>query len=249
MAQFDLLWLVTLSALAAGLYSIYLQKVRPKRESSREENRLRARIKELEAQVDMLLGKLARATMRMTELEDKLRQFENRPGLPDCDGPELVVGVGTDAMLQLDLAILRKVKAHTGLDFERITPVTKAGLDRVLGRRRRSGDPVPYLHLSVHAGPTGLQFADGIADGIWLSEHLSGVRVLLIAGCSSDQPADLAAAAECVVSFREDVPNGDAADACEVFWTAIGQGLSGREAYQRTRERCPAVAEYLEMVE
>jgi hypothetical protein len=162
-------------------------------------------------------------------------------------GPKLLVGVGDDPALLLDVTILRTVKSKTGLDYNRIQPVTKDGLERMLARRRLAGDPVRYVHLGVHAGPQGLQFADGLATGAWLSEHFAGVLVLLIAGCQADGVGDLLGVVPAVITLREDLRHEDAADLTLAFWTAIGEGLTATAAFLRMRERCPAVADFAEL--
>ena len=81
-------------------------------------------------------------------------------GLPDpaapaasCAAPLLVV-VGPDAALRIDLAALRTVKRLTGLSFHRLLSASADDLDTYLRRERAKGRPVTYLHMAVHAGPT-----------------------------------------------------------------------------------------------
>ncbi len=113
------------------------------------------------------------------------------PPLAPRNSPLLVV-VGPDAALRIDLAALRTVKRLTGLAFHRLPDASADDLDAYLRRERSKGRPVGYLHLAVHAGPAGIDLAGGAVDGEWLSERLLGVQVLLLAGCEGDRGRRLA---------------------------------------------------------
>lgn len=151
-------------------------------------------------------------------------------------------------MLQEDLAQLRRVQAQTNIRISRLLPVSKASLERTIERHRAAGTPVKLLHLAVHSGPDGLQFSDGVADGMWLSQHLSGVEIAVLAGCSNDTVADMLRVVPAVVSMREDVNNHDAALFSGAFWLAVGQGMDANEAFERALQRAPAlVGEFVEL--
>jgi hypothetical protein len=174
-------------------------------------------------------------------------------GIQITDVPEgkrlvLLAGIGDDAMLEVDLAALRKVQTQTNLRLSRLLPVSKASLERTLDRHRAAGTPVKYLHLAIHSGPEGLVFSDGIASGLWLSQHLAGVEIAVLAGCSGDQVADLLGVVPAVISMREEVLNREASKFTALFWTAVGQGLNANEAFERAIKLAPtAVAEFVEL--
>jgi hypothetical protein len=160
----------------------------------------------------------------------------------------LLVGVGDDAMLQEDLAQLRRVQTQTDIRISRLLPVSKASLMRTLDRHRAAGSPVRLLHLAVHSGPEGVMFSDGVASGLWLSEHLADVEIAVLAGCSGDQVADLLGVVPAVVSMREDVDNKAASIFAGAFWLAVGLGMDVNEAFERALQRAPAaVAEFVEL--
>jgi hypothetical protein len=58
------------------------------------------------------------------------------------------------------------------LDFHRIESATRDDLDTYLRRERSHGRPVRYVHIASHADSAGIQIADGLADGAWLSAIL-----------------------------------------------------------------------------
>jgi len=164
---------------------------------------------------------------------------------PVLASPLLVV-VGPDAALRIDLAALRTVKRLTGLAFHRLTDCAADDLDAYLRRERSKGRPVAYLHLAVHAGPAGIDLAGGAVDGEWLSERLLGVQVLLLAGCEGDRVGDWLGVVPYVVTLDEAIGHDDAAVLCEHFWTGIGKGEGPAAALAAALSACaPVVGEYV----
>lgn len=195
-----------------------------------------------------LTEELGKARLELANAQARIRELEQaRGGVPA--ERRLLVGIGGDQALQVDLASLRQVQARTGLRFSRVMPATFDALRRTLQRYRSAGMPVQYVHLSMHASPKAVVLADGPVDGLKLSEILAGVEVLVIAGCSADAVGDLLGAARHVISMREAISHEDARVFTEIFWTAIGEGLNPQEAFNRVLDRAPAsVAEFVEMV-
>ena len=210
-------------------------------------------IKRLESTVATLQALLYDKHNEIDALNKRIRDLER--GGPQDSTPAsnerrrvLLVGLGDDAMLQEDLAQLRRVQAQTNIRISRLLPVSKASLERTIERHRAAGTPVKLLHLAVHSGPDGLQFSDGVADGMWLSQQLAGVEIAVLAGCSNDAVADMLRVVPAVVSMREDVNNHDAAMFAGAFWLAVGQGMDANEAFERALQRAPAlVGEFVEL--
>jgi hypothetical protein len=201
-------------------------------------NTLRRALDEKDRRIGMLERDLETAKQRLASLEQSEATRDNNV---------IVAVLGTDEALQIDLAMLRNVSNRTGLRLTRLLPVTKTSLAAYLSRHRTQGRPVRYVHFAVHSSPAGLVFSDGVADGVWLSETLADVQVVLIAGCQSDAVGDLIGVVPAVVSMREDVGHRDAASFALVFWTAVGNGSSPEAAYDLALDRVPAVAEYAEL--
>jgi hypothetical protein len=216
-----------------------------------KEVELTTRIEQLENTVVILQRLLYEKQTEIDMLTDRIRVLEK--GIAITDVPEgkrlvLLAGIGDDAMLEIDLAALRKVQSQTNLRLSRLLPVSKASLERTLDRHRAAGTPVKFLHLAIHSGPEGLVFSDGVASGLWLSQHLAGVEIAVLAGCSGDQVADLLGVVPAVISMREEVLNREASKFTALFWTAVGQGLNANEAFERAINLAPsAVAEFVEL--
>jgi len=158
----------------------------------------------------------------------------------------LLVCVGADSALMVDLAALRAVKSATGLCFHRILDVTRDGFDAYLRRERSKGRPVELLHLAVHASHAGIHFGDGVVEGDWLSERLLGVRVMLLAGCEGDRVGDWLGVVPHVVTLAEEIAHEDAAALTQHFWCAIGRGLAPDAALDSALAHCaPVVSEYV----
>lgn len=159
---------------------------------------------------------------------------------------EVLVVVGADVPeLRIDLASFRKVEMQTGLGFKRLVAPSLDKVERMLERARASGNPIKYLHISAHAGPEGIQLGQTLVDGEWLSQHLRDVEVLLIAGCESDQVADLLGVVPFVISMLDAVGSEDARLFGEAFWVEIGRGRAPLDAYYEALKRCPpAISEF-----
>ena len=158
----------------------------------------------------------------------------------------LLVVIGPDAALRIDLAALRTVKRLTGLAFHRLLSASADDLDTYLRRERAKGRPVTYLHMAVQAGPAGVDLVGGAVDGDWLSEQLMGVQVLLLAGCQSDRIGDWLGVVPYVVTLNEAIGHNDAAVLCEHFWTGIGRGEGPTAALDAALAACaPVVEEYV----
>jgi hypothetical protein len=208
------------------------------------------RITSLERDIASLQRMLVEKQNEIDNLNQRIRDLERgvAPGTANEKRRVLLVGVGDDMMLQEDLAQLRRVQSQTNIRISRLLPVSKASLERTIERHRSAGNPVRLLHLAVHSGPNGLQFSDGIATGVWLSQHLAGVEIAVLAGCEGDQVADLLGVVPAVVSMREAVENREASIFSGAFWLAVGQGLDANEAFERALQRAPAsVGEFVEL--
>ena len=224
------------------------------RASERRIAEMEETIKRLESTVATLQALLYDKHNEIDTLNRRIRDLER--GVTQADNQAtagerrrvLLVGLGDDLMLSEDLAQLRRVQAQTNIRISRLLPVSKASLERTIERHRAAGNPVRLLHLSVHSGPQGLLFSDGIADGMWLSQHLAGVEIAVLAGCSNDAVADMLRVVPAVVSMREDVNNHDASLFSGAFWLAVGHGMDANEAFERALQRAPAlVGEFVEL--
>jgi len=240
-------------AVVVGLVALVMaikRDRRPRPTSVGREGELAQRVTQLESTVATLQRLLYEKQKEIDALNQRIRDLER--GAETMATAErrrvLLVGVGDDTMLQEDLAQLRRVQAQTNIRLSRLLPVSKASLERTIERHRAAGTPVKLLHLAVHSGPNGLIFSDGVASGLWLSQQLAGVEIAVLAGCEGDQVADLLGVVPAVISMREEVLNREASKFTALFWTAVGQGLTANEAFERAIKLAPtAVAEFVEL--
>jgi hypothetical protein len=196
------------------------------------------------------------------DLRAAQRALEARPSVPQPDtlahpaavpgyekypaGRTLFVCIGPDSALMLDLAALRAVRSATGLKFTRILDATRAKFTLALRRERNLGRPIELLHLALHASPAGVEFADGVADGNWLSERLFGVRIMLLASCQGDSIGDWLGVVPHVITLSEEISHEDAAVRTQHFWHNIGLSMEPGPALDEALTHCPpAVSEYV----
>lgn len=245
--------LALLFGIIALVLAIKKQRVLPPPVAAVPTEEWQKRVQMLERDIAGLQRMLVEKQNEIDQLRERIRQLErgaivDNPNTPTERRRVLLVGIGDDAMLQEDLAQLRRVQSQTNIRISRLMPVSRASLERTIERHRAAGTPVKLLHLAVHSGPDGLQFSDGVADGMWLSQHLSGVEIAVLAGCSNDTVADMLRVVPAVVSMREEVNNHDAAMFAGAFWLAVGQGMDANEAFERALQRAPAlVGEFVEL--
>jgi len=245
--------LALLFGIVALVLAIKKQRVLPQPVAAIPTEEWQKRVQMLERDIAGLQRMLVEKQNEIDQLRERIRQLErgtiaDSPNTPTERRRVLLVGIGDDAMLQEDLAQLRRVQSQTNVRISRLMPVSRASLERTIERHRAAGTPVKLLHLAVHSGPQGLLFEDGIADGLWLSQHLAGIDIAMLAGCSNDTVADLLRVVPAVVSMREDVDNRDAAIFAGAFWLAVGQGMDANEAFERALQRAPAlVGEFVEL--
>lgn len=158
---------------------------------------------------------------------------------PHDKPPLLIVAIGDDAALRLDLASLRSVRKSTGQEFHRIPHATLAKLKTALDRQRGKGLPA-NVHLAVHSGPQGVQLSGELIDADMLSEVLDGVQVLLLAGCENDQIVDFLGIVPTVLGFSEEVLGTEASSFARYWWTEIGYGVEPPLALERALDLAPS---------
>jgi len=245
--------LALLFGIIALVLAIKKQRVLPPPVAAVPTEEWQKRVQMLERDIAGLQRMLVEKQNEIDQLRERIRQLErgaivDNPNTPTERRRVLLVGIGDDAMLQEDLAQLRRVQSQTNIRISRLMPVSRASLERTIERHRAAGTPVKLLHLAVHSGPQGLLFEDGIADGLWLSQHLAGIDIAMLAGCSNDTVADMLRVVPAVVSMREDVNNHDASLFSGAFWLAVGLGMDANEAFERALQRAPAVVgEFVEL--
>ncbi len=204
-------------------------------------------VEEAERERALLVDALVEARAEVNRLRDELRSFRRSLSSSVVGEQRLLVVLSPDAGMSVDLAALRGVRQSTGLSFKRLVGVSREVLARHLDRARFHGHPWRLVHMGVHSGPDGVVLGDGVVSGAWLSEHMQGVEVLLLAGCSSDVIGDWLSVVPFVVTLSEDIPQDDAARLTAAFWSGIGSGLSPSDALLSALSRVPpSVAEYVE---
>lgn len=207
---------------------------------------LEENIKNQDVVIEKLQKMLYDKQAQVETLTERVRQLEQMEvKLPNKRKPSLVLAVGTDKMLKVDIARLRGIKT---LRLSVIDNATKDELRSLLEERRSSGQPVKLLHLSTHSGPSGVSFADGLADGQWLSENLKDVEILVLAGCKAHRVASLLTIVPAVISMRDEIENSDASSFSYHFWFAIGEGQEAEDAFHyalnKSRDVVSEMAEF-----
>jgi uncharacterized coiled-coil protein SlyX len=198
---------------------------------------LEEHIKKQDVVIEKLQAMLYEKQAKVEELTERVRQLE-QAGTGRLVGskrkPNLVLAIGTDKALRIDVAKLRGIR---NLRLSVIDNASKSDLRSLLDERRSSGSPVRLLNLSAHSGPDGVLFSDGLADYEWLSENLKDIEVLVLAGCKAHRVASLLTVVPFVVSMRDLIEHNDASTFCYHFWFAIGEGQEAENAFHYALEK------------
>lgn len=232
---------VSFVALAVGLAALMVtlrrQRALPELTAESRES-MQTQIAELKRNVEALQRMLTEKQTEIDQLRERLARLEGGSKVQQTRQREtLALGLGTDPMLEIDLAALRGVR---GVHLSVLRNVSMRSLTGLLERHRANGRAVRYLHLAAHARREGIEFADGLADGMWLSRTLGGVDVLVVGGCNSDAVGDLLSVVPHAVTMSDAVDNHDAAIFAKVFWSKIGEGATVDEAMDDALMRSPA---------
>ena len=215
-----------------------------------ELNKLREENEGLRAVNNSLMRRIVALEQERSDWQiEKIYQSKERPVPEGRPVLPLVVVIGPDRDLDVDLAVFRKLQAQGLVSFRRLRPGNSKTLERYLERKRMDKHPTRYVHFSLHGGREGLVFEDGVITGIQLSELLQGVEVLFLDACYGDWVADLLGVVPVVVSLMEEIENHDAALLAEAFWGELAQTPTDPEgAYERALHRCPpVVGEFAEL--
>lgn len=209
------------------------------------EDRIRDRMK-----IESLEKQLAEANAKITELERVVNGYKTTysSGNERTKYSEsLLVVIGSDPALKIDLATLRAVKRISGMNFTRILNAKFEDFHRVMSENRLAGKPIRRVLFSVHSDERGILLGGRIVGAEELSAELQDVEVLMIAGCESSEMGQWLGVAKYVVTLREKVPMDDASRFVEAFWTAIGKRVDPEDSFYDAIEKVPAVSEHAEL--
>lgn len=234
-----------------------------------------SRIKEVTAELITVQGQVKYLFGQLVVAENRIKDTENENGklkikvaslegmieylTKQVEGEEtidksseespLLVVIGSDVDLEIDLAALRAVQTETGMGFRRITDATLEKVVQRLNRARINGRPYDKMHMSVHTGPegSGAYLGKQLVTGLELSEVMKGIKILLIAGCEGGSIGDVLGVVPYVVTISEEVSHGDASLFSRAFWTQIGKKKKPDDALILALQLSPSgMDEYVE---
>lgn len=237
-----------LLALIVGVFTAFRYLDRQKvialsNDLATQRQRYEARIQELERRVDFLVEQLQKAGIQIRDLE---QQLSTQPVVRETDPivkPLLLICGANPTMCDADRLALRRAQ----VGFHRLYHATKTMIDDELRRRRQDGTLYPWLHITAHAGPEGIQLADGLADPAWWNERLGGIDVVFLAACKTAAVADALAGLVTVVFIHEDIGDRDASDFTYAFWRRMKEGGDPHQAYRQAIFEAPQIAEFVDI--
>lgn len=183
-------------------------------------------------------------------LNNKVAQLESSSPVDKKKNPSsndyyLLAVVGNDAATREDLNALRQA----GVDVVLSYPPTLESFERRLNNLRATDRLPRGIHFGLHAGSNGIEFEDKVATIEWLTENLSGIEVILIAGCSGSEIGfQLATRRQRVITVQHEIDSDHAALLTRVFWEQIASGKNIGMAFSEAKRRLPlGVTELMEL--
>lgn len=240
-----LILLVLVVGVFAALRWLDRQKVvELRQELAEQRQRYEQRIQELERRVDFLVDQLQKAGIRIRDLENQSEHLPTVSRETDAIIKPLLLICGDNAtMCDSDRLSLRRA----GVGFQRLYHASKRTIEEELRRRRQDGTLYPWLHITAHASPEGIQLGDGIADPTWWNERLQGIQVVFLAACQTAAVADALAGLVTVVFVHEDIGDRDASDFTYAFWRRMKEGADPHQAYRQALFEAPQIAEFVDI--
>lgn len=240
-----LILLVLVVGVFAALRWLDRQKVvELRQELAEQRQRYEQRIQELERRVDFLVDQLQKAGIRIRDLENQSEHLPTVSRETDAIIKPLLLICGENAtMCDSDRLSLRRA----GIGFQRLYHASKRTIEEELRRRRQDGTLYPWLHITAHASPEGIQLGDGIADPTWWNERLQGIAVVFLAACQTAAVADALAGLVTVVFVHEDIGDRDASDFTYAFWRRMKEGADPHQAYRQALFEAPQIAEFVDI--
>lgn len=213
----------------------------------RQINLLDNKINKLLKEIDSLKQQRNQLKLQAQEYAKLKKELQDNNLIFGDNQSPLLLAIGSDSRLQLDLPSLRAVKAETGLEFNVIQDATLKKIKQHLDRARINERPITKVHLSVHSDATGIILGGEIIDGVELSRIMSDVEILVIAGCESDTIGDYLGIVKYVITMTDKVNSIDASLFTRAFWTEIGRGEDPGSALQLALLHSPSgMSEFVE---
>lgn len=203
--------------------------------------RVQALQRELEAEKKInqeLRSELQKLKARVTNLEDV-----NDIIMLTKEKATLLV-MGDNEFGQADRNAMRKA----GILFHRLVDGSFSNLAEELQRKRSEGRQYRVVHISSHAGATGIQFSDGIYNGQEISDIMDGVELLFLASCSNVKLADsILGIVKNIIVVYEEVETKDMESFVFEFYNELKRDFNIQRSFDVALTKVPIVSEFVDL--
>ena len=150
--------------------------------------------------------------------------------------PALLLVCGEATFCEQDENSIRRA----GIKYTRLSNASSTTFMEEMRRRRISGNPYDYVHISAHAGPKGILFGSENVSSYELSRILGNLSILFLAGCSDVKVADkLIGPVKAIISLREDTDSALIEEFSYQFWKEIKLGRDSKHAFTESLNALP----------
>lgn len=206
--------------------------------------------KERDARIEYLNNTIDSLRERIAFLENLLYRtnsltYSSREKIKNADNPVLLI-TADNLIQKADEIALNKAR----IVYRRIANATLDKIKNELRRRRMEGKMYRFIVFSSHMSDAGIALYGGeVADSYWLNAHLTyDIDLVILNGCESTTIADnLVGVVGAVISISEKIMNDDAASFLTAFWREFSDGLSLREAFNKSKEMNPSISSFVDL--
>lgn len=209
----------------------------------------KARVSELERMLEVergrylvLQGNFDLLRIQFDELKLNVKNLEGSTLLTKQKATLLVMGDSTFG--EADRNALRRA----GVLFHRLIDGSFQSLKEELQRKRQEGRQYKVIHISSHAGATGIQFSDSVVSGENLSDILDGVELLFLASCSNIKIADdILGVVKYIVVVYEEIDNESLQNFVYNFYNNLKTDFDVNGSFNKALSLTPSVSEFVDL--
>lgn len=178
------------------------------------------------------------ADLRVLRVEMNLSEAIAQPLTP------MLVICGDYEFCKDDTAQLIRARIY----YRQLELATRRDVEEEIQRRRHDGTLYPWLLVSAHGGPQGIELSDGLAERDWWNRQLEGFQVVMLANCASARTGDLLAGlVDRVVVLYGDRQSTDVSNYVYSFWAEMARTNDADKAYARALREVPAIRPFADI--
>lgn len=203
----------------------------------------KSRVSDLELKLKYEQEQNALLTAKLNELIKRVEMLEGDNKILTKEKATLLV-MGENSFGMADRNALRRA----GVLFHRLVDAKFVDLREELHRKRSEGRQYRIVHISSHAGESGIQFSDGTRTGQEVSDIMDGVELLFLASCSNVKLADsILGVVDNVIVVYEQVDTDEMEHFVYEFYNELKKDFEIKRSFTAALIKMPSISEYVDL--